>query len=121
MPSRPNIYGISTQDLRGCRTRRCMWKSFVGATCLCIAAYLLVGLGALGARPEVSRPSQTVDLDAQMVQYPSDSFNIRAYLVAARSAGRHPAVIVVHSSEGLDERMKDVSRRFAMEGFVVLA
>ncbi|MGD0963277.1 MAG: dienelactone hydrolase family protein [Candidatus Acidiferrales bacterium] len=93
----------------------------MGATCLYAATYSLVGLGTAGARLEIPQSGSTVDLEAQMVQYPSGSLNIRAYLVKPRSVGKHPAIIVVHSTHGLDDRTEDVTRRFAMDGFVVLA
>lgn len=44
-----------------------------------------------------------------------------AYLVAPEGARRRPALIVVHEIWGLDDHIRDVARRFAGAGYVVLA
>lgn len=116
-----DTWGTSTQYKRGRSTPWGVVKSITGVIFLCVATYSLLGLGAWGAKPKVSLPGQAVDLDAHMVQYPLGSLSIRAYLAKPRGAGKHSAVIVVHSTHGLDDKIEDVSRRLAMNGFVVLA
>ena len=46
---------------------------------------------------------------------------IDGYLAAPRGDERRPALIVVHEIWGLDDHIRDVARRFAAEGLVVLA
>jgi carboxymethylenebutenolidase len=56
------------------------------------------------------------------IAYPGASGETKGYLV--RPAGRDgklPAVMVVHENRGLNEHIRDVSRRLAIEGFMVLA
>jgi carboxymethylenebutenolidase len=56
--------------------------------------------------------TQTVTFDDQMT----------GYLVwPANASGKLPAVMVVHENRGLVPHIKDVARRLALEGFLVLA
>lgn len=46
---------------------------------------------------------------------------IAGYLAKPADGRAHPAVIVIHENRGLNPHIKDVARRFALEGFTVLA
>jgi carboxymethylenebutenolidase len=46
---------------------------------------------------------------------------INGYLAKPAGAGIHPAVIVIHENRGLNSHIKDVARRFAIEGFLAFA
>ena len=107
------IVQISANSRRRPRT---LW----GALCVAVACGLL-GLNATAAAPQVSQPGQNAEIDAQMIGYPSGSFNIRAYLAKPRSGAKFPAVILVHSVQGLNDRLQDTARQLAAEGFLVLA
>lgn len=61
------------------------------------------------------------DLKAKMVQYPSEGVTVRAFAVASAVKERRPAIILVQEWWGLNEHIKDVARRYAKEGYVVLA
>ncbi len=41
---------------------------------------------------------------------------LEGYLAVPRVNGKHPAVIVIHENRGLNPHIKDVTRRFAVEG-----
>lgn len=56
-----------------------------------------------------------------MVQYPSNDITVRAYLVGPQAKGPRPAIIVIQEWWGLNDHVKDVARRYANEGYVVLA
>ena len=43
------------------------------------------------------------------------------YLVTPDGPGPHPAVVVIHEAYGLNDNIKDITRRFAREGYVALA
>jgi carboxymethylenebutenolidase len=43
------------------------------------------------------------------------------YLAAPDQPGPHPAVVVIHEAYGLNDNIKDISRRFADAGYVALA
>jgi carboxymethylenebutenolidase len=48
--------------------------------------------------------------------------DIKGYLVRpAESSGKLGAVIVIHENRGLNEHIRDVARRVALEGFIALA
>ncbi|BCH31904.1 carboxymethylenebutenolidase [Mesorhizobium sp. L-8-10] len=61
-------------------------------------------------------------LKGEDVTYPGSSGEMKGYLVRqADAAGKLPAVIVVHENRGLNPHIRDVARRIALEGFLVLA
>ncbi|BCH24171.1 dienelactone hydrolase family protein [Mesorhizobium sp. L-8-3] len=61
-------------------------------------------------------------LKGEDVTYPGSSGEMKGYLVRqADAAGKLPAVIVVHENRGLNPHIRDVARRMALEGFLVLA
>ena len=56
------------------------------------------------------------------IKYPGDGGDMMGYLVQpADRSGKLPAVIVIHENRGLNPHIRDVARRTALEGFVVLA
>jgi carboxymethylenebutenolidase len=55
------------------------------------------------------------------VTYPApDGTTISGYLARAKNKTKRPAVIVIHENRGLVDHIKDVTRRLAVEGFLVL-
>jgi carboxymethylenebutenolidase len=42
-------------------------------------------------------------------------------LAAPAEEGRRPGIVVIHENRGLNPHIRDVTRRFALEGFIVLA
>jgi carboxymethylenebutenolidase len=55
-----------------------------------------------------------------MVQYPSGNVTVRAYVATSKSGERRPAIIVVQEWWGLNDHIKDVARRYAVEGYVTI-
>ncbi len=53
--------------------------------------------------------------------YESGGEEIEAYLAHPMDSGRHPAIVLVHEIFGVDDHIRDVARRLAGEGYVVLA
>jgi carboxymethylenebutenolidase len=51
----------------------------------------------------------------------SDDANMIAYLAAPKTAGPHPAIIVVHEAWGLNEQIKRVANRYAEQCFISVA
>lgn len=43
------------------------------------------------------------------------------YLATPSGPGPHPGVVVIHEAHGLNDHMKDITRRFARAGYVALA
>ncbi|HXV47734.1 MAG TPA: dienelactone hydrolase family protein [Candidatus Binatia bacterium] len=55
------------------------------------------------------------------VSYDGKAGKVTAYLVRPVKAGKYPGVIVIHENVGLSDHIRDVARRLAKEGYVVLA
>jgi len=55
------------------------------------------------------------------VSYDGKAGKVAAYLVRPVKAGKYPGVIAIHENAGLSDHIRDVARRLAKEGFVVLA
>jgi carboxymethylenebutenolidase len=71
--------------------------------------------------PRLMAAVQTEGAGSEMVQFPSDSSLINAYLAKPKTPGSHPAVIVIHENRGLDDQTEAIARRLTDEGFVALA
>jgi carboxymethylenebutenolidase len=60
-------------------------------------------------------------LKTETVKYAGSSGEMQGYLaLPADASGKLPAVIVIHENRGLNPHIKDVVRRFALEGFLAL-
>jgi len=60
-------------------------------------------------------------LQTEVIKYPAEGGEMRAYLARPKDGGKHPAVIVIHENRGLNPHTEDVARRVALEGFVAIA
>jgi len=60
-------------------------------------------------------------LQTESVTYPGATGDMRAALARPKGTAKLPAVIVVHENRGLNAHIEDVTRRVAVEGFLVLA
>ena len=60
-------------------------------------------------------------LREEMIRYPGEGVTLKAYLATPQRAGRCPSVIVVQEWWGLNDHIKDVTKRFALEGYVAIA
>ena len=57
----------------------------------------------------------------QMTTYQSESRQLEGYLARPEGEGPFPAIVVIHEAYGLNENIKDISRRFADQGYIALA
>jgi carboxymethylenebutenolidase len=60
-------------------------------------------------------------LVSEMVTFPSQGFDLPAFVARPQAKGRKPVVIVVSEIFGLHEYIRDVCRRFARLGYVAIA
>ena len=67
---------------------------------------------------QVTNPER---LEGRDVSFQSDGTAINGYLVRPREPGSYPGIIVIHEAWGVIEHIRDVARRFANLGYVVLA
>lgn len=65
-------------------------------------------------------PAST-DILAYDMEYVSDGVSIRSYVSRPARAGKHPAIVVIHSVVGLAPDIKEFAQDLAREGFVALA
>src|SRR5262245_16594621 len=102
-------------------SRRELLQSIIAVTGSYTAAHLFLERTGLAATLISTIEAQNANVDAETVKYPSGRFEITAYMVTPKSTGKHPGVIVIHENRGLNEHIRDVTRRFAAEGFIALA
>ena len=66
-------------------------------------------------------PEDDARLKATTVELPLPGIPpYRAYIVEPRTAGRRSSVVVIHENRGLNDHIRDVARRMALEGFHVV-
>ena len=76
------------------------------------------------ALPGCSSPSGTSapnEIVTASITLPGQDVPIKAYEARPKTGGPLPALIVIHENRGLTEHIKDVTRRFAGQGYVALA
>ncbi len=73
-----------------------------------------------GTQPVEPEQTTADGLVTSSIEYPGEGETLTGYL-AHPGEGTHPAVVVIQEWWGLNEHIKDVTRRFAREGFVALA
>lgn len=61
------------------------------------------------------------DLFTEMISYPGETGEVKAFLARPKKKKKYPAVIVVHENRGLQPHIKDVNKRMAAEGFISIA
>jgi carboxymethylenebutenolidase len=55
------------------------------------------------------------------VQYQSGTVGMKAFVAAPQTKGKRPTIIIVQEWWGLTDHMKDIARRYAVEGYVAIA
>jgi carboxymethylenebutenolidase len=85
------------------------------------AANSLIG----GLLPTDSYAAQVAPNDPDVlthnVKYEGKAGPVAGYLARPMKAGQYPGLIVIHENRWLDDHVRDVTRRFAKEGYVALA
>jgi carboxymethylenebutenolidase len=89
-----------------------------GSTAAAIALVPL--LEANQARAALVSPEDQ-RLETGRTTYAGATGDIKAYIARPKGAAKLPAVIVIHENRGLNPHIEDVTRRIALEGFLVLA
>jgi len=79
----------------------------------------LIGASKASADMIASDDARLVTKD---ITFPGKAGEMKGYLVQPKEmTDKLPAVIVVHENRGLNPHIRDIARRMALEGFVVLA
>ncbi|MBI2851067.1 MAG: dienelactone hydrolase family protein [Chloroflexi bacterium] len=74
--------------------------------------------------PAAEAPPGSVDasaVDSQQVTFASEGFTIKAYLSKPKTGASLPGLIIIHENRGLTGHIEDVTRRYANQGYAVLA
>ena len=116
--------GTDTQGLRP-DPRGLAWRKLLAwAAGAAFAIYFASSLPAPAASPRGWTPAQIAAAgsgNAETIHYDSGGFNIDAFLAKPASGGKHPAVIVIHDQQGLNDSIRNIAKQFASAGFVALA
>jgi carboxymethylenebutenolidase len=106
---------------KGGISRREFMRQAVIATGSVAAANSLIG----SLLPRDSHAAQVDPNDPAIlthnVTYEGKAGPVGGYLARPMKAGQYPGLIVIHENRGLDDHVRDVTRRFAKEGYVALA
>lgn len=70
--------------------------------------------------PHPSTLAQETPVATENVHFDSGGTNIDALVARPSGGGKHPAVLVIHDSLGLDDSMREIVKQFAAAGFVAL-
>ncbi len=85
------------------------------------AAVIAPMLAASGAQAAIV-PETDDRLTAENVTYPGAKGEMKGYLVTPKTPSAPlGSVIVIHENRGLNEHIRDVARRMALDGFIALA
>lgn len=85
------------------------------------AAAIAPLIAADSAKADIIGPDDK-RLQAEDITYRGAPGDIRAYIAVSKAAPtRAPAVIVIHENRGLNNHIRDVTRRLALEGFLAMA
>ncbi len=60
-------------------------------------------------------------LASQVVKFPVATGQMSGYQAQPKNIAKMPAILIVHENRGLNPHIEDVTRRFALEGFLALA
>jgi len=87
-----------------------------------VAAFVLSGYLFVSNAPSfAAQPAQEASIDTDTIHYDSGGFNLDAFVAKPKGGGQHPAVLVIHGEQGLDESMRTIAKQFAAAGLVALA
>lgn len=75
----------------------------------------------LQASPISAQESPGRNVSTETTYFDSSGFRVDAFLAKPSGSGKHPAVLVIHDSQGLNEAIREIARQFAAEGYVALA
>ncbi len=88
-----------------------------GAGAAAAALALLEGNAAEAAQV----PEDDPGIETSVISYPGATGKVTAYKVRPPGTERLPAVIVVHANRGLWAHFKDIARKVALAGYLVIA
>ena len=113
-----------TQEMSPNHRRFMMRKPFTlrlaSAAAIFFAGSLLASVASplRAVPPQESSPANMV---TETIHYDSGGFNIDAFVAKPAGGGKHPAVLVIHDNQGLNDSIRDIAKQFAAAGYFALA
>ena len=100
--------------------RELVWLGIATAAAFSFAASVF----AIPGWRRLALPAQEASaggVATETTQFDSGGFHLDAFVAKPAGGGKHPAVLVVHDSLGLNDSIREIARRLAAGGFVALA
>jgi carboxymethylenebutenolidase len=93
---------------------------------LAVAVIIFFALSPVGsiASPltaEQAQEASAASVNTETIHYDSGGFSIEAFVAKPVGAGKHPAILVIHDNQGLNDSIRDIAKQFAAAGFFALA
>src|SRR6202162_3254248 len=82
-------------------------------------SFLLSIASPLPAEP--AQEASTANVATEAIHYDSGGFNIDGFVAKPAGGGKHPAVLVIHDNQGLNDSIREIAKQFAAAGFYSLA
>jgi carboxymethylenebutenolidase len=116
-----HLYIDGAFDRRELLRRVALYTGSMAAAIAAVGPEVMAQTGPGGVPANASVPEDAADIQWFWVDYPGQSGSLRGYFARPRfETSLVPAVLVVHENRGLNEHIKDVTRRVARAGFVAL-
>jgi carboxymethylenebutenolidase len=98
----------------------CLVPRLGGGAAVLILWLLLFSPRTVSAAASSAPQDRTSNSGAETVTYDALGVPITALLVRPPSSGKHPAVLLIHDAQGLDDQMRKTAAKLSAEGFLVL-
>ncbi len=115
------INALISEYRKGKTDRRDFLKKLTLLAGSTAAAMMLLPLAENNTLTAAERKKKIKKVMAEFMTYPADPAEMKGYLAHPAKGKKFPAVIVIQEIFGLNEHIRDVTRRMAGEGFLALA
>lgn len=117
----PEIVDLYERYSQGLLDRREFLRRLaVVAGCTAAAGVVLPFLERNSAWAQITAKDDA-RLISEYVKYAGETGDVRAYFARPKGDAKLAGVVVIHENRGLNAHIEDVTRRFALEGFLALA
>jgi carboxymethylenebutenolidase len=116
-----HLYVDGAFDRRELLQRVAVYTGSVAAAIVAVGPEIMAQTAPPAVPANASVPEDAADIQWFWVQYSGEAGTLRSYFARPRFETRRvPAIVVVHENRGLNDHIKDVTRRVARAGFVGL-
>jgi carboxymethylenebutenolidase len=117
-----HLYIDGAFDRRELLTRVATYTGSIAAAMIAVGPEIMAQAPPPSGPPaNASVPEEAPDIQWFWVDYAGETGTLRGYFARPRFETRRvPAILVVHENRGLNDHIKDVTRRVARAGFVAL-